>query len=634
MGERRPLYKEMWSSPEAFVDTLRRFFRDNDEVLRLIDLHQYRIQDEEDSLYEPGNSRVRSGTTLYMAAILYRRFASQIHCPWCSARVPLAEGWNHQSSVSCSTCMRKFSTSNTNGALPKDAMFADPSENSSSIRDADSNNRDAASNNHDTASASSNRRFVSPIMDDAPRPSIRSRVRNAMRRRGFSALALQSLPEAPRPSPEAPRPTREAPRPLHPRNEDTPPETSSRSHISFRLLHLILMPERVKKIIQRHPEAFPILCTSNKKALLIGIRTYENPEIKGAHDDVYKMRDLLLDHYEYTSSEITILVDDRNDGHVQPTRNNILAAIYEFVKDVKGGDQLCFYYCGQSTQIPARSTNEEDGMDECLVPLDGLQMRIVNNELHHTLVRPLPAGSQLVAILDTCHSGSLLDLKHRRCNNVYVPWVWRGRRNTEEIRSRIVRRGAQVMTLSQTTGPALQTHNASTTPARAPARYSVISVVGDPPTSSATLNPLTCLRTRSMSLEWLHISSENITTSDTWILPEEEARCESPVGEWPCNGWCRDVEGRSPAMEDVDEVKADVISLASCEDSQQAWGFDGKSMTSSLVKFLEEKPESSLKDVLTYISHVGYSSALDQNAFQNPELSSPRPLNMDSRWNM
>ncbi|KAF8207963.1 caspase domain-containing protein [Mycena galopus ATCC 62051] len=409
-------------------------------------------------------------------------------------------------------------------------------------------------------------------------------------------------------------------------------------------------------------------CTGQKKALLIAVSKAKGyDELNSAHSDVYKMRDLLLGRYDYTENQITILVDDGIKGHVQPTRDNILGAIHEFVKDVKEGDQLCFHYCGHSIQISSRSMSEEDGKDECLVPLDG--RIIVDNELHQALVRPLPSGSHLVAILDTCHSGSLLDLKHYRCNRVLVPWIWRGKRNSEEIRNGNVRRGARIMTLSQTTGPALQAHNAPTTSAQAPTRGTVISVVCDPPTSSAPssrsstgigsvartgsglaagfartdtgpiskANPLARIRKDSKHLERLRTLSlamssagkhkdqennkENLTTSDvgpvlpalsklTWILPEEEAHCESPVGQWPCNGWCRHVEGRSTAMEDVDDVKADVISLASCKDSQKAWEADGISMTSSLVDLLWEDHRRPLRDVLICISHATYSLAL------------------------
>ncbi|KAK7038309.1 caspase domain-containing protein [Favolaschia claudopus] len=202
-------------------------------------------------------------------------------------------------------------------------------------------------------------------------------------------------------------------------------------------------------------------CKGQRRALLVGIRlckSKEYAELPTAHEDVYKMRDLLIDVYEYTPSEITVVVDDGVKGHLQPTRHNILAAITELVNGVKKGDHLCFHYAGHSSQIPnERSNSEEDGMNECLVPLDGEEMMIVDDELHNALVRPLPAGAHLVAVMDTSHSGSLLDLDHFLCNRVYVPWVWRGWRHSEELRSVVVRRGARIPTMLQPTSRAFKT---------------------------------------------------------------------------------------------------------------------------------------------------------------------------------
>jgi hypothetical protein len=77
-----------------------------------------------------------------------------------------------------------------------------------------------------------------------------------------------------------------------------------------------------------------------------------------------------------------------------------------------------------------------------------------------------------------------------------------------------------------------------------------------------------------------------------------------------------------------DEVKADVVSLASCKDSQLAWEADGVSMTSvgdsclffwgvidwcspqSLVDLLRENPHQSLKDVLIHIRYAAFSVSI------------------------
>lgn len=37
----------------------------------------------------------------------------------------------------------------------------------------------------------------------------------------------------------------------------------------------------------------------------------------------------------------------------------------------------------------------------------------------------------MTAIFDSCHSGTLLDLNHYRCNGMYFPWLSRGKRKSK-----------------------------------------------------------------------------------------------------------------------------------------------------------------------------------------------------------
>ncbi|KAJ6526927.1 caspase domain-containing protein [Mycena vulgaris] len=253
----------------------------------------------------------------------------------------------------------------------------------------------------------------------------------------------------------------------------------------------------------------------HKRALLIGIRNSKGyGELEGAHDDVHKMRAMLIDIYYYAPADITVLLDDEIDGHVQPTRDNILDAIKDFVKDVKAGDRLFFHYSGHSTQVPnSRSNSEEDGMDECMVPIEGADELIVDNELHLALVAPLPAGAHLVAVLDTCHSGSLLDLRHYRCNRVFVPWRYRGKRGSEPLQQLVVRRDAQYLSLSAL--------SISPTVPLAPAP------------SPASLISVQRTASRAFAKESRRITLPLVTASAKagWILLDAE-RCDSPVGRF------------------------------------------------------------------------------------------------------
>ncbi|MBA0849276.1 hypothetical protein Goshw_013817, partial [Gossypium schwendimanii] len=58
-------------------------------------------------------------------------------------------------------------------------------------------------------------------------------------------------------------------------------------------------------------------------------------------------------------------------------------------------------------------TDELDGFDETICPVDFLREgMIVDNDIYATIVKPLSEGVTLHAIVDACHSGTILDLEH------------------------------------------------------------------------------------------------------------------------------------------------------------------------------------------------------------------------------
>jgi len=55
--------------------------------------------------------------------------------------------------------------------------------------------------------------------------------------------------------------------------------------------------------------------------------------------------------------------------------------------------------------------DEVDGYDEAICPVDyEHEGKIVDDEINATIVRPLPRGAKLHALVDTCFSGTVLDL--------------------------------------------------------------------------------------------------------------------------------------------------------------------------------------------------------------------------------
>lgn len=91
----------------------------------------------------------------------------------------------------------------------------------------------------------------------------------------------------------------------------------------------------------------------------------------------------------------------------------MIAAMKWLVSGAKSGDSLFLHYSGHGGHQQDTDGDEADGQDETLIPVDyETAGQIVDDELHPILVQNLPPGVRLTAIMDCCHSGSVLDLPY------------------------------------------------------------------------------------------------------------------------------------------------------------------------------------------------------------------------------
>ncbi|TFK39201.1 peptidase C14, caspase domain-containing protein [Crucibulum laeve] len=202
--------------------------------------------------------------------------------------------------------------------------------------------------------------------------------------------------------------------------------------------------------------------TRRKKALLVGVgyrATYGVQDVRwalpGAHTDVRVVKDWLTQKRGYREQDIVVLSEDMSDPLLHPTKDNIIRELEAFTAGSRPGDHYFFLYTGHSGQREVRSDSikddgakkEEDNMDEYIIPCDAVaiesivdddgkkkkmvkireDMTILDDDLNRLLVERLADTSQLVAVFDNCHSGTLLDLEHHRCNRVTSGYS-RGRR--------------------------------------------------------------------------------------------------------------------------------------------------------------------------------------------------------------
>ncbi|KAH7333542.1 caspase domain-containing protein [Rhizoctonia solani] len=164
-----------------------------------------------------------------------------------------------------------------------------------------------------------------------------------------------------------------------------------------------------------------------KRALVVGIEYLEGQKFEdgasmylaGCHADVNDVLDLLRKNGEYPQCDIRVLADVPGLPDSQrPTRENIIKGLLWLSEGCRGGDRRFFHYAGHGTQVQDKDGDEDDGYDEAIQPVDwattyqrGDEGLIIDDEFRDFLVDPLPSNSTLTAVVDCCHSGTILDME-------------------------------------------------------------------------------------------------------------------------------------------------------------------------------------------------------------------------------
>jgi len=178
---------------------------------------------------------------------------------------------------------------------------------------------------------------------------------------------------------------------------------------------------------QQHvPRALPPAGGAKKKAFICGINYIgTRQQLSGCINDARCMHYLLRHRVGFRDENMLFMSDDHPDPMRKPTKANILQGMQWLMSNLSPGDSLVFHYSGHGSQERDRTGIEMDGMNETLVPLDSSYAgQISDDVVNQMLVRPLPTGVKLHAVIDSCHSGSMLDLPYMApCNNGTLHWV-------------------------------------------------------------------------------------------------------------------------------------------------------------------------------------------------------------------
>ncbi len=139
-------------------------------------------------------------------------------------------------------------------------------------------------------------------------------------------------------------------------------------------------------------------------AVVVGISSYQSSSLnlKWAEEDALDVYDSLRGSKNWESNNITLLTNG------SATREAIKAALAGLAKRVSADDQVVFYFSGRGSYGPDQPPFDEgDGLDEYLVPYDGLTTstaRDLSDDALEALLSALPTNNVLV-ILDAGFSG-------------------------------------------------------------------------------------------------------------------------------------------------------------------------------------------------------------------------------------
>ena len=140
-----------------------------------------------------------------------------------------------------------------------------------------------------------------------------------------------------------------------------------------------------------------------RRALLIGINYYGTTyQLSGCITDTQSLNDKFGSSYD-----IEIITDLTNK---KPTRSVILSEFSALLESANSGDTILFAFSGHGSYTTDLNRDEIDGQDEMIISSDARS--VIDDDFKTIIRQKLKTGATLIALFDSCHSGSILDLKY------------------------------------------------------------------------------------------------------------------------------------------------------------------------------------------------------------------------------
>ncbi len=155
-------------------------------------------------------------------------------------------------------------------------------------------------------------------------------------------------------------------------------------------------------------------------------------DLQGAESDALLMKEVLVDHWGL-AEENTLTLLSR-----EATKEAIQEAVTVWLANRTGPEDLAvFYFAGHGAQAFDMDGDEPDALDETLAPTDIMPLSsekdIRDDEFREWLAA---VGTNVVVILDSCHSGTATRASGMRTRSLERPIPPEGGNEPEQIRHR------------------------------------------------------------------------------------------------------------------------------------------------------------------------------------------------------
>lgn len=151
-----------------------------------------------------------------------------------------------------------------------------------------------------------------------------------------------------------------------------------------------------------------------KKALLFGLnyQMNESGHLRGCHEDVHNVKDLLIHQYHLDADHIDCFTDNVN--REETSKEGIISSLLDLAK--KSWDENleeCFVsYSGHGGQVYDYDHKEKDNKDECLIPWDYQKNGVITDDILNEIFTQFNPSTKIIFLSDSCHSGTITDTQY------------------------------------------------------------------------------------------------------------------------------------------------------------------------------------------------------------------------------